>query len=57
MCKTCDLLVDPSSLSCEIMIKRIIWGIVANEMYQEHRLNEVGYHIRSGYMAGNRSRF
>ena len=40
--KTCDLLVDPSSLSCEIMIKRIIQGIVANEMYQEHRLNEVG---------------
>ena len=40
MCKTCDFLVDPSSLSCEI--KRIISGIVANHMYQEHRLNEVG---------------
>ena len=42
MCKTCDFLVDPSSLSCEIMIKRIISGIVANYMYREHRLNEVG---------------
>ena len=40
MCKTCDFLVDPSSLSSEI--KRIIWGIVANYMYQGHRLNEVG---------------
>ena len=40
MCKTCDFLVDPLSLSCQI--KRIIWGIVASYMYQEHRLNEVG---------------
>ena len=40
MCKTCDFLVDSSSLSCKI--KRIIWGIVANYKYQEHRLNEVG---------------